>query len=117
MADWMAALDRLQKGMQDPGGQTLRSAPTRLEQFGSDFLGQLRRNFPGVGDLFEPPGNRPHPQEGVEALHFGSVGDPVSQLAFMLAPQLLSRLPRGIGPGARNPLSAGRIVIMGILIW
>src|SRR6266496_1235775 len=77
MSDWMAALDRLKQGMQNPEGQTMR------EMRWSDYtVGQE------TPEAFWSRGK----QRDVEAVPFGSLADPVSQLAFLLAPQILPAL-------------------------
>jgi len=88
----MAALDRLKQGMQNPEGQTMR------EMRWSDYpVGQE------TPEAFWSRGK----QRDVEAVPFGSLADPVSQLALLLAPEILPALK---GLRASGPMPRGSVL-------
>jgi len=83
MRDWLSAQERLRQG-----GIPAESLTTPRPWW-QDVLTRAAMQTPVVGPLFAPPQSRPVPQEGVEPLPLGSLGDPVSQAAFLMAPGLL----------------------------
>ena len=90
--DWMAAFDRLKQGMLNPEGQTIR------EMRWSDYPSGQE-----TPEAFWSRGK----YKDVEAVPFGSLADPVSQLAFLLAPEILPALK---GLRASGPMPRGSVL-------
>lgn len=104
LQDWMAAQQRLQQsGLPQDTALSVPLSP--YQRFVQGVGGQWQKNLEGlpiVGPLFTPPQTGPVPQEGVQAVPFGSLSDPVSQAAFLLAPGM----QRGLTAAGRNAQEA-----------
>lgn len=70
--DWIASLERLKLGMADPSNQSIRAKRWYDEPF-PQAMGFLQP----LDELIRGAAPRPNPQEGVEAIPFMSVADPL----------------------------------------
>ena len=86
--DWISAMQRILSRASVPDTELRR--PTSFGQGVQQKFSQNMRDIPVLGSFLEPPQHGKAPSEGVEAVPLMSPGDPISQIAMLLAP-ILSR--------------------------
>lgn len=113
--DWLYALLRLQQGrVSDPSEDKLYANTTQPWQWGRTETGELAGETQGGLLGMRPRWVPDAPSGSSQAIPFGDVSDPVSQLAFVLAPYIRAALPElaatvGLG-GPAGPLGSRGIL-------